>query len=116
LASALKRTKLMAREKILVVDPDLDSLSKIYLALIHRKFKVEACNNPEEFSDRIKRFKPAIVILNSKEYSIRSKKLKLPAIVVVDKEHPAVQLNDGDFSLAKPVSVDELIKAVEKFI
>ena len=99
-----------------MVDPDLDSLSKIYLALIHRKFKVEACNNPEEFSDRIKRFKPAIVILNSKEYSIRSKKLKLPAIVVVDKEHPAVQLNDGDFSLAKPVSVDELIKAVEKFI
>ena len=107
----------MAREKILVVDPDLDSLSKIYLALIHRKFKVEACNDPEEFLDRMKRFKPSIVILNTTEYNIHSKKLKIPAIVSVERENSsAFQLNDGDVSLTKPVSVDELIEAVEKFI
>jgi len=106
----------MGREKILVVDSDLDSLSKIYLALIHRKFKVEACNNPEEFSDRMKRFKPAVVILNADEYSIRSKKLKQPAVVMIDSENHSVELNDGDISLTKPVSVDELIKAVERLI
>ena len=106
----------MGREKILVVDSDLDSLSKIYLALIHRKFKVEACNNPEEFYDRMKRFKPAVVILNLDEYSIRSEKLKQPAIVLVENENQRIQLNDGDILLAKPVLVDELIKAVERLI
>jgi DNA-binding response OmpR family regulator len=106
----------MAREKILVVDPDLDSLSKIYLALIHRKFKVEACNNPEEFSDRMKRFKPMVVILSSNEYIIRYKKLKQPAIVLINKEYIPVQLNDGDIPLTKPVSIDELVKSVEKLV
>ena len=107
----------MAREKILVVDSDLDSLSKIYLALIHRKFKVEACNNPEEFLDRMKRFKPSIVILNTPEYNIHSKKLKIPAIVSVERKSTSTfQLNDGDTALIKPVSVDELIEAVEKLI
>jgi DNA-binding response OmpR family regulator len=106
----------MAREKILVVDPDLDSLSKIYLALIHRRFKVEACNNPDEFSDRMKRFKPAIVILNSNDYSTHCKKLKQAAIVLIDKKDESVQLNDGDIPLTKPVSVDDLIKSVERLI
>lgn len=107
----------MAREKILVVDPDLDSLSKFYLALIHRKFKVEACNDPVEFLGRMKRFKPSIVILNTTEYNIHSKKLKIPAIVSVEKDSKSTfQLNDGDTALIKPVSVDELIEAVEKLI
>ena len=106
----------MGREKILVVDSDLDSLSKIYLALIHRKFKVEACNNPEEFYDRMKRFKPAVVILNLDEYSIRSEKLKQPAVVLVENENHTIELNAGDILLTKPVPVDELIKAVEKLI
>jgi DNA-binding response OmpR family regulator len=106
----------MAREKILVVDPDLDSLSKIYLALIHRRFKVEACNNPDEFSDRTKRFKPAIVILNSNDYRTHCKKLKQAAIVLIDKKDESVQLNDGDIPLTKPVSVDDLIKSVERLI
>lgn len=107
----------MGREKILVVDSDLDSLSKIYLALIHRKFKVEACNKPEEFSDRMKRFKPFIVVLGSDEYNIHSKKLRPLAIVIADKEiETEIDLNDGDILLTKPVAVDELIKAVEKLI
>jgi DNA-binding response OmpR family regulator len=107
----------MGREKILVVDPDLDSLSKIYLALIHRKFKVEACNNPQEFLDRVKRFKPSIVVLNSNEYSIHSKKLKPLAIVIADKEpETEIDLNDGDILLTRPVTADELIRAVEKLI
>lgn len=106
----------MGREKILVVDSDLDSLSKIYLALIHRKFKVEACNNPEEFSDRMKRFKPAVVILNADEYITRSRKLKQPAVVMIANENHSIELTDGDILIKKPVSVDELIKAVERLI
>lgn len=107
----------MGREKILVVDSDLDSLSKIYLALIHRKFKVEACNNPQEFLDRLKRFKPSIVVLSLDEYSVHSKKLRPFAIVVANKDsRTQIELNQGDILLTKPVAVEELIKAVERLV
>jgi DNA-binding response OmpR family regulator len=107
----------MAREKILAVDYDLDSLSRIYLALIHRKYKAEACNNPEEISARLKRFKPAVVILTLNEYKLHYKKLKIPAIVLVEKENAGViHLNDGDIQLKKPVYTDELIKFVERLV
>jgi len=105
----------MAREKILVVDPDLNSLSRIYLALTHRKFKVEACNKPEEVVERLKRFKPSVIILGPTVYDVIREKLKIPAIVIAEKENMH-NLNDGDLSLKKPVQIDELIKTVEKFI
>jgi len=104
----------MGREKILMVDSDLDSLSKIYLALVHRKFKVEACNNSAEISDRLKRFKPEIVILNLDEYNNYSRKLKPLAVVIADKENAGTtDLNVGDILLTKPLALDDLIKAVE---
>jgi DNA-binding response OmpR family regulator len=106
----------MAREKILVVDKDLDNLSRIYLALIHRKFKAEACNNSEEISARIRRFKPAIIILNLPDYSSISDKLKIPAIVLLESGDAGAILNYGDLSLKKPVQIDELIKTIEMIV
>ena len=107
----------MAREKILVIDSDLNDLSKIYLALIHRKFKVEACNNPEEITARLKRFKPSVIIFEAKDYELIGKKLKIPAIVLVEKEdNSATYRNDWDIRIKKPVHVEELIKAVEKLV
>jgi hypothetical protein len=107
----------MAREKILVADQDLDSLSRIYLALIHRGFKAEACNLADEIPERLKRFKPAVVILNVKEYETLKEKLKIFAIVLLEKENGnPVRLNDGDIPLQKPVHADALIKAVETLI
>lgn len=104
----------MAREKILIIDQDLDSLSRMYLALIHRKFKTEACNNAEEISARLKRFRPAAIVLNSTDYNPISNKLKIPAIVLVENGNTSPALNYGDQSLKKPVQIDELLKAVEK--
>ena len=107
----------MAREKILVVDGDLDSLSKIYLALVHRKFKTEACNNPEEINSRLKRFRPSVIILNLEEYNLINKKLKIPAVVLLEEEYTGdIQLNYGDVILQRPVQVDKLVKTVETLI
>jgi DNA-binding response OmpR family regulator len=107
----------MAREKILVVNHDLDSLSRIYLALIHRKFNTEACNNAEEIPKRLKRFKPAVIVLDQKEYDTISENLKIPAIVIIEPDHSIVSpMNDGDIQLKKPIHIDELIKAVEKLV
>jgi DNA-binding response OmpR family regulator len=106
----------MAREKILVVDDDLHNLSKIYLALIHRNFKAEACNDPEEIAARLKRFKPSVIILGSEEYHKINKKLRIPAIVMSCNEAKENHLNYGDLPLRKPVSADVLIKTVEQLI
>jgi len=107
----------MAREKILVVDTDLDSLSRIYLALVHRRFKTEACNKPEEIPERIKRFKPAVIVIDVTQYGMLSQKLRIPAIVFSEQEVDfCTQLNYGDIHLKKPIHADQLIKAVERLV
>jgi DNA-binding response OmpR family regulator len=105
----------MARERILLVDNDLHNLSRIYLALIHRNYKVEACDKGDDIRVRIKRFKPVVVILNSDNYNTIRDRLKIPAIVLVEKTE-TVQLNDGDMQLKKPVQVNILVRTVEKLV
>lgn len=53
------------KPKVLVVDSDLHTLSKIYLSLIHKDYKVEATNEAQEIVARVERFKPRVIILNS---------------------------------------------------
>jgi DNA-binding response OmpR family regulator len=53
------------KARVLVVDSDLHTLSKIYLALLHRDYKVEATDNAQEITARTERFKPRVVILRS---------------------------------------------------
>jgi len=106
----------MAREKILVVDDDLHNLSKIYLALVHRKFKAEACNDPEEIAARLKRLKPSIIILDFKEYQKINKRLRIPAVVMSCEDSLESHLSYGDLPLKKPISADVLIKTVERLI
>jgi DNA-binding response OmpR family regulator len=52
------------RTRILVVDSDLHALSKIYLSLIHKNYKVEASDDAQEIMARTERFKPRLIILN----------------------------------------------------
>lgn len=106
----------MIREKVLVVDKDLDTLSRIYLALVHRKFKTEACNKPEEITERLKRFKPAVIILPPEEYTAINKKLKIPAIVVLAEGEHCIELGYGDIQIKKPVQVEAIIKAIEQLV
>lgn len=50
---------------ILVVDSNLHMLSKIYLALIHKKYTVEAANDAEEIMARAQRFKPRLIVVSN---------------------------------------------------
>ena len=53
------------RVKVLVADSDLTALSRIYLCFLHQDFKVEACNDALEIGQRVKRFKPGVVVVRS---------------------------------------------------
>ena len=61
----INQTIMPKKARVLVVDSDLHTLSKIYLSLIHRNYKVEATDNAQEIVASVDRFKPRLVILRS---------------------------------------------------
>src|SRR6188768_4456984 len=76
---------MLSRTKILIVDQDINTLSKIYLNLLHRNYKVEACNNGAEITERLKKIKPSLLIIHEDFYDLVEKRLKIPAIILNDK-------------------------------
>ncbi len=72
------------RIKVLIAHRDLTVLSRIYLALLHRNFKVEATDNAEEMKERIQRLKPSLVILGEEEFLASYDWLKLPLVLLSD--------------------------------
>jgi DNA-binding response OmpR family regulator len=60
------------KARILVVDSDLHALSKIYLGLIHKNYKVEASADANEIVPRVERFKPRLVILRTSTQNLTS--------------------------------------------
>ena len=105
------------RTRILVVDSDLDNLSKIYLGLIHRNYKAEASDNTEEIPERIKRMKPAVIIVGKKEYLFPLGKSRIPVILLVDKAETVCLKGEPDLILLeKPVSMDTLVHTIESLV
>ena len=105
------------RTRILIIDTDLDNLSKIYLGLIHRNYKTEASDNTEEIPERVKRLKPAVIIIGKKEYLVQLQKFNIPVILILDQEEEnSVQAAEELIILHKPVSIDQLIQAIESVL
>lgn len=105
------------RTRILVVDHDLDSLSRIYLALVHRNFKAEASDKAEEIAERMKRLKPAVLVLGEAEYKALKQELKIPAVVIVEKkDQSGIVAQEDLLLLEKPVPIEELIRTIERLV
>ena len=105
------------RTKILVVDSDLDTLSRVYLALVHRNYKAEASDKAEEIQERVKRLRPALLILGKKEYLFYFEKLKMPCIVLWDNEEPAsIRFPDDVFMIKKPIQLESLIHMIQEVV
>jgi hypothetical protein len=91
---------MLSRTKILVVDQDINSLSKIYLNLLHRN-----C---------LKRLKPSILIIHHEFYKLVEKNLKIPAIILTDKfSETGIREQEDLKILNKPVQADQLLFAVK---
>ncbi|HWJ90163.1 MAG TPA: hypothetical protein VNR87_03585 [Flavisolibacter sp.] len=106
-----------ARTKILVVDSDLDSLSRVYLALVHRKYKVEATDKFEETAERVKRLKPAVVILGKNEFFSLDKELKVPVILLLEKDElTTIATHDELKIMEKHAPIDMLIRSIEELV
>lgn len=100
----------MKNLRILIIDTDLFSLSKIYFGLIHLEHAVEACNNLQEVEERVKRFQPGIVILGNSgtcDTAALCRYLKVLGIHLLYLGTPPEQA-DPDGVLEKPVDVNLL--------
>ena len=105
------------RTRILVVDNDLDNLSRIYLGLIHRNYKAEATDNTAEIPERIKRMKPAVIIMGKMAYLTSLAKSRIPVILLMEKSEQACpNMDPGVVLLEKPVSIDTLVDTIESLV
>lgn len=107
----------MAKTRILVAGSEMDTLSRIYLSLVHRNYKAEACNQPGEVQERVSRHKPAVIILDHETYLFNKAKLKIPVIVLLEKDEAHTISQDGEtIVMHKPLHMDQLIQEVEKLV
>ena len=105
------------RAKVLVICNDLEQLSKIYLALIHRNFKAEASDKWEEVPERIKRFKPAVLIIAYDLYVMVEAQLKMPAVVMTEKGSGLGSTPGSEVQyIEKPFNMDALVRLTERLV
>jgi DNA-binding response OmpR family regulator len=106
--------------RILLADDDLESLSKLYLKLLHKQIQTEATNTIEEVSLRAARFKPHIVFISQSLIGAEAvqfcKKLRANF-----KTLPVLLINEGDEddpnieTMVKPLDVDSMMEFISLY-
>lgn len=112
----------MAREKILLVDDNSDVRRLYAIALNQRGFEVKLAANGAEAVQRIETERPDVVLLDwimplmdGREVLSRIDGMGIPIIVISGQPAPANAAHDPRIRcwLTKPVTVDEVVAAIE---
>ena len=105
-----------AKTRILIVEPDIDLLSKIYLTLVHKNYRAEAITKAEELGDRIKKFKPAVVVIGYDNYAASKLKIRTPLVVMAARGQLYAAPGDDIIVLETPLQLDKLAPTIEKLV
>lgn len=108
--------------KVLLVDDELASLSKMYIDLLLKNYEVEATQEAREVLPRIRRFRPDVVIINpsltqpeAHELCCAAKEQGLSFIVLVNREGEACEKIGNctaAATLARPVDLCQLVRQI----
>ena len=100
--------------KILVMDTDIDSLTRLYIGLAQFGFNVEVSDRVEDAQQRLHRFKPDIILAEQTFLdSIVKNSIKQRAkIVYLVNQHRELPL-PGDF-VSKPFKVSGVAEKLKK--
>lgn len=104
------------KTRILIVEPDIDLLSKIYLTLVHKNYRAEATTKPEELGTRIKKFKPSVVVIGYENYIAAKPKIKTPLVVIAEKGQLHAAPGDDIIVLETPLQLDQLAPTIAKLV
>jgi DNA-binding response OmpR family regulator len=109
-----------SKPRILIADDDLESLSILYLKLLHRQIKTEAVTNTGEVMHQIKQFKPHILVISTSlidgDINLFCKRMKaqLRIIPVLMKEKSEEDYFLFDV-LEKPVEIEQLMEVINLY-
>jgi DNA-binding response OmpR family regulator len=115
------------KQKILVFDDEMEELSKVYIGLLLKNFVVEATTDPSEISERAKRFKPDIVIVNNDVVgfdghelcSLVKRQMNKPIILMIDKNSSQLAKLDhcsADEIIMKPIDMIQMVDTVNRLL
>ena len=94
------------KARILVVDSDLHTLSKIYLGLIHKNYKVEATDDANEIIPRTERFKPRLIILRTSARNLTTEVYR----EIAQKRIHVFLINDSNAEIPVEIKKSEQIE------
>ncbi len=105
----------MARTRIALIGSDLDAMTRIYLGLKQRNYRVETTEVPVDRT-WLRKFRPDVLILEQSGYEAIGAEQKMPVIVYLDADAAAFQHPEGVFLLRKPVQLDELLALLDRIV
>lgn len=105
-----------AKTRILIIEPDIDLLSKIYLTLLHKNYRAEVSTKPEDLAERIKKFKPSVIVIGYDQYITSKFKFKTPLVVMAEKGQLHVAPGDDIIVLETPVQLDQLAPSIARLV
>ena len=116
----------MDKIKILVIDNDVGTLSKIYFNLLFKNYRVEICNDQREIIPRVQRLRPHIVFVNlqmtqtsGEEICRNLKKHSSTPVVLIQPPGatPSTKINGchADEVIFKPINLTELNQIIVRW-
>ena len=108
--------------RIFIVEHDMDTLSSIYMTLLHRNYLLEASADAYEIHPRVERFRPDLILINQDLPGFDGPSVcryikevfQIPIILIVKKDAPRdlVAQCPSDDIIEKPVNTDLLLAKI----
>lgn len=116
----------MSKQRILVADNQMVSLSRIYIGLLLKNFEVEATKSSGEIIQRIRRFHPHVIVVNADMPALDAPELcrtvsELNCKLIVLTERPVTgPVTVGNCTVHevvhKPVDIESLSRMIHKIL
>jgi DNA-binding response OmpR family regulator len=115
-----KLKQMPTKSRILIADDDLESLSRLYLSLLHKQMKTEAINSIEEVSSRITQFKPHILIISTslikEEVNAFCKRIRSGSrLIPILMKEKTVENNFLFDVIEKPIDIGQLMEIINLY-
>lgn len=115
------------KPKILVVEDDMETLSKVYIELLYKDFRVEATNDNEELLSRFDRFRPDLLIISRNIQGFDPVKIcehiknrhAVPVILLTEHKDSHNTRLDGceaEGIITRPVDLKEMLEKIHMLL
>lgn len=109
--------------RILIVEHDMDTMSLLYMTLLHQNYQLEASIDAEEILLRVERFRPDLMLVNNALPGFDSREIcrlvketfGIPIILIVEKNagtSAGLGCCATEDVIEKPINTDLLLQKI----